>query len=150
MADADATIAEFVAADKIAKRKLRWYSKTHPDFYAASLSLHVPGKPALLGHLELAAHKSRVPRKYSYSIIFRDTRVLGLDVNPASTHFNTDTLKIVKGTHWHEWPSTSVIPDERELNHRGWLDEFLKKGHIHYPFPYKPPPEDGVQPELGL
>ncbi len=59
------------------------------------------------------------------------TRVLGLDVNPGTSHFNVTTMESVSVTHWQLYPQYVAEPDERVRTHREWLFEFLKRANIN-------------------
>lgn len=140
MSRLDDAVAEFLSLDKVAEQKFRWSNKGHPDYSEAQSRLAVEQRGDLYGKLILTSHKSRNPHKYSFSVIFRTHRVLGLDVSPGHYHYNVTTLESISGTHWQRWPSLEAILDERNLTHHQWLDEILKKAHIRYDFPYMAPP----------
>lgn len=140
-------VSEFMAAQKIVDRKLRWRNKGHPDYTEARTAIRVPDRSDLNGEIKILVHKLKDPRKYSFSVIFRRKRVFGLDIAPDRTHYNIGDLEVIHGTHWHIWPNIDAIPDSRSLGYCRWLDEFLKKAKISYLFPCKPP---SYGEQLGL
>ena len=140
-------VEEFLAVEKIARGRFRWSDKGRPDYVEAGSGLDVPHRLDLHGRLILTAHKVRVPNKYSFSIIFRERRVLALDVEPGHSHYNQSTLTSVKGTHWQYWPSMEAVPDSRDFNWTQWLDAFLKAGNIRLAYPRRGPP---FGEQLGL
>ena len=143
----DDAARQFMTALKIVDRKIRWFKKGHPDYVEGRVAIRVPGRNFLRGEIRIVSHKLRDPKKYSFSVIFRGERLLGLDVEPGRTHYNITDLELVSGTHWQEWPNTDAVPDSRSLGYCRWLDEFLEQATISYPFPCKPPP---FGEQLGL
>src|SRR4051812_12175321 len=109
-------VAAFLPAAKVASAQIKWRSKGHPDYSEAAVPIFCPSLPTLNARLVLIGHRSRVPHKYSYSLLLGDHRVLALDVNPAGFQFNADTFESVNITHWQVWPMTEAAPDERELS----------------------------------
>jgi len=81
-----------------------------------------------------------LPRKYGFALLLGSEKVLRLDVDPGRTHFDPVTLTSVTGTHWQPWPGSRAIPDERNLNHLGWFNEFLGRARIRYDGIYTAPP----------
>jgi hypothetical protein len=141
-------VAEFLGEQKVATRRFRW-SGRRLDWVRAGTPLMVEGRRDLAGRLELSAHLFRRPEKYSFTLLFRRERVLGLDVNPGLAHTNPKTLETIVGTHWQVWPLMEAISDSRQLVHHQWLDEFLKRGKIKLRFPPVPPPF-GAQLRLNV
>lgn len=72
-------------------------------------------------------------------------RVLGLDVNPASSHFNPKTMESIRVTHWQQYPKYDAEPDEREFSHREWFALFLERANIISTIRYKAPPSEDPQ-----
>jgi hypothetical protein len=144
----DLRVEEFLKSEKVAQRRLRWTGR-RLDVVKAGTLIAVVGRPALQGRLELSAHRFRIPNKYSFSIIFRNERVFALDVEPGLSHTNFISLEKIIGTHWQCWPFQEATPDSRNLLHRAWLDEFLKRANIRYPFRYRSPPFGTDQPPPG-
>ena len=100
----DDDVQRFLASSKTVTRAWRWRCQ-RADFTKAGAPLLVSTENSPTGWLQLAAHTYREPKKYSFSVIFRRTRVLGLDVEPGLSHFNASTLESVRNTHWQEWPT---------------------------------------------
>jgi hypothetical protein len=146
--DEAALIDEFVAADKVASGTIQWVLLPNTDTAKAQLLVVVPAKPAFAAKLHLNAHVHREPFKYGFSLILANSyRVLGLDVNPASTHVNfTDLGRVlVSCTHWQPWPNEIAEPDDRNLPHRQWFREFCKRSRIDFTGTYRAPPHLGGQ-----
>jgi hypothetical protein len=85
-----------------------------------------------------------MPPKYSFSMIYRNERVLGLDVNPARIHRNLLVPAKVGGTHWQSWPNMEAEADYREQGFAMWLHEFLRRANVVTKFGVLSPPR-GVQ-----
>lgn len=107
----------------------------------------VPERRTMVGRLVMTAHVLRQPRKFNFALLFRNTRVLALDVNPGRTHRNLLTRQSVPGTHWQCWPSMEAEPDERILTFPVWLNCFLERANVVGKFRVRSPPW-GVQLEL--
>ena len=153
MGQFDEEVAAFIAAPKTALSRLRWSKKGHPDYLQCRASIAVSDGNGGHGEIILTAHVTRDPRKYSFSMIFRGERVLGLDVEPGGRHTNMLTMESVDGTHWQEWPTMDAEPDGQTLNHKQWFRKFCKRANVEYPFAYTPPthdiPDDADPPEQG-
>jgi hypothetical protein len=144
-------IAAFLACPKIIRGKLRWRSKQHGQYVACTLEVFSPSRPEFTGRLAMTAHLTRLPQKASFSLLLGSARALGLDVNPASTHFDLDSMESVGCTNWQPWPNRNATPDHREFNHLGWFWEFLKRANIKCEARYVSPPfVQGVQTRLGI
>lgn len=137
---------EFLAARKRATR-YRWIRANHPDFAEGRSYLRVDNRPELSGMMVLVASRFLAPPKYSFSVIFRSSRVIALDVEPRRSHRNILTGLSVNGTHWHFLPSMDAVPDGRDFIHRHWFYEFARRANISYPYRYKQPPA-GEQPNI--
>lgn len=146
MSGFDDDVRQFLASPKKIVRAWRWRSQ-RSDFTKAGAGLVLVGDAKPTGWLQLAAHTYREPKKFSFSVIFHRRRVLGLDVEPGSYHFNASTLTSVLATHWQEWPNMEAIEDHRNLIYSQWLDAFLGRAKIERPL-RRPMPSFGVQ--LGL
>jgi hypothetical protein len=143
-----ALIDEFIAADKEASGAIQWVLLPNTDTAKAQLLVVVPANPIFAAKLHLNAHVHRDPFKYGYSLILANSyRVLGLDVNPASTHLNfTDLGKVsVRRTHWQPWPNQIAEEDDRDLSHGQWFREFCKRSRITFTGSYRAPPHLGGQ-----
>jgi hypothetical protein len=141
-------VAGFMTADKVASSELRWRTKGHPDYSECAIPVFCPSIPEINSRLILVAHRSRRPVKYGFSLLAADHRVLGLDVNPGTSHFNVQSLISISVTHWQAWPSMDAVADERDLPHRQWFLHFLSRAKIAYGGAYEPPPF--VEPQLKL
>lgn len=146
--DFDQKVAAFLATEKVAVRGFRWRIKS-PDYATASFRVETsePGVIPRRGTVHLMAHRYRQPRKYSFTLNYCNQRVFALDVNPGRVHFNPQTLEQVGVTHWQKWPDLDAIGDPRNLGHRDWFTEFLKRSCIVYTKRCPPPPE-GVQADF--
>jgi hypothetical protein len=101
--DVARVIAEFAAADKAASGRFQWALEPHTDTAKTNLLVVVPSRPIFAAKLYLTAHVHREPFKYGCCLSLATSyRVLGLDVNPGSSHANfTDLRKVsVRCTHW--------------------------------------------------
>jgi hypothetical protein len=145
--DFNALVAEFLGAAKIARVRPRWRTARHPDYAEARMLVSVPDSRILVGLVTLAAHKVRLPPKYTFSVIFRGQRVLALDVNPGRIHKNLLTPGSVGGTHWQRWPTMDAEPGDRDQNFAAWLRDFLRAGNITTRFGVLSPPR-GMQLRL--
>lgn len=67
-------------------------------------------------------------------------RIFALDVNPARTHNNKDLGMSVSCSHWTTWPCEVVEPDDRDLFHQQWLNQFLDRANISFLGRYDRPP----------
>lgn len=149
MSDLDDRVRRFLEAEKVAEHKWAWRKKSHNDFFEATSRLVTKSEPTECGKLMITAHRTRKPRKFSFSVLHASHRVLGLDVEPARLHLNPQTLEKVEETHWHRWPDMSAaIPDDRNYQWNQWLYEFLKAGRIDLVYPLGPPPFEDEQLEL--
>jgi hypothetical protein len=90
-----------------------------------------------------------MPPKYSFSLLFRGKRILGLDVNPGRHHKNLLLSGSIGCTHWQRWPVMDAEADEREQNFLAWHSDFLKAANIVTTFRVLSPPR-GVQERLRL
>lgn len=141
----------FLAAEKRMSGPLGWKQKSHPDYGESVKVVTCPSMPELAGQIRLTAHKSRLPPKYGFHLVLgsgKMTRVLGLDVNPGTSHFNVTTMESVSVTHWQLYPQYVAEPDERVLTHREWLFEFLKRANIKSTARYRAPPSEDPQMSL--
>jgi hypothetical protein len=144
----DALVVEFLAADKVATRRFRWTGR-RIDWVTGGGPLVVENRPYLKGRLSIGAHLYRQPPKYSFSLLFRRERVLGLDVDPGLSHTNGRTLEVVFGTHWQQWAFMDAVSDSRSLIYQRWLEEFLERSKISLRIPPMPPPV-GAQLRLEI
>lgn len=148
--DFDQLVQRFILAPKIGVKRCRWRRGIRMDYVSASIPLAVSDMEHLRARLDMTAHLNYIPRKYSFSLIFNNKRVLGLDVEPRRSHRNLRDRRVVTCTHWQEWPLMDARPDDRLLSHQRWLDEFCRKAHIALASPYRAPPLDRVQLRLPL
>jgi hypothetical protein len=143
----DDLVREFLRLDKVALHAPRWRSGAHPDYSEASMK--VAGiNSGLRGRIILAAHIVRYPPKYGFALVFRNERVLGLDVNPARIHRNLLVRTKVGGTHWQQWPTMEAEAVHQERPFNQWLHEFLVRANVSCRFKVSPPPH-GVQLEFS-
>lgn len=144
----DDDVLLFLAAEKTAAGALTWKQKGHTDYSESVKVVLCPSIPELVGQMRLTAHKNRLPPKYGFTLLVgsgKMVRVLGLDVNPASSHFNPTTMESIRVTHWQQYPTYDAEPDERELSHRDWFALFLERANIISTVRYKAPPSEDPQ-----
>lgn len=140
----DDLVQDFLTHEKIAKRGPRWRTVTHPDYAEASIPVTVPNNKIFRGRVILTAHRLRNPYKFSFSMVFKNERILALDVNPARSHRNLFTPATIKVTHWQRWPHMEAEPDPRDFGFSRWLHEFLNTANVTCNFRVGLPPT-GVQ-----
>jgi hypothetical protein len=148
MATFDELVREFLLKDKVALHAPRWRSTAHSDYAEAAMLVASHDSRLMRGRIVLAAHKVRQPPKYCLSLIFRNERVLALDVNPARIHRNLLPRAKVGGTHWQQWPAMEAVADPRERPFNQWLHEFLVRANVLCRFRVLSPPQ-GVQLDLS-
>lgn len=124
---------------KEVRENVVWQFRDHPQFVTCKLPVIAPEKPWFRIRLDLIAHINRLPQKSSFVLIFNE-RIFALDVNPGAIHTNRDGSGRVSGTHWTTWPCVVVEPDERELEHQQWFNQFLQRANINFFGRYEPPP----------
>ena len=132
-------IDDFLVAEKRATR-FRWVKGGNPEFVRARSRLKVENRPELNGTAFFTAHLFRFPYKYSFLLSFKNERVLALDVEPGRSYRNIITGISVSGTHWQTWPLLEAETDARDLPHKLWFFEFVKRAKVCYPHVYKAPP----------
>jgi hypothetical protein len=145
------TDAAFLAAPKRLQRdRIRWRRKGHHDYVEVRIGVEVIGDPREQGRVIFQSHLTMQPVKYTFTLLRHADRIFGLDVNPNRPHTNPVTLQTIWGTHWQMLPDLRVaVPDARELSHRQWLDEFLRRANILRTLWYNEPPR-GEQLSLDL
>jgi hypothetical protein len=148
MATFDELVREFLLRDKVALHAPRWRFQAHSDYAEAAMSIAAPDSRLLRGRILLTAHRLKRPPKYGLALLFRNERILALDVNPARFHRNLLLPGSVGGTHWHDWPSMDAVEDGRDLPFNQWLHEFLLRTNVRCKFRVASPPQ-GVQLELS-
>lgn len=148
MASFDDLVREFLRLDKDALHAPRWRFGAHGDYAEASILVASRDSRLTRGKIVLTAHRLRQPPKYGFALIFRNERVLGLDVNPARIHRNLLVPAKIGGTHWQQWPVMEAEPDHRERPFNQWLHEFLVRTNVRCRFRVSSPPQ-GVQLELS-
>ena len=141
-------VQSYLAADKTVSSRMFWREKRHKDFVEANLPVICPDLPEINGELILIAHKTRIPKKYGFTLLAGSFRIVGLDVNPGSSHFNRRTLTSVSSTHWQFFPGMDAEADGRSMEHREWLAEFCKRTNINLSSPYRAPAHNPVQLDL--
>jgi hypothetical protein len=146
--DLASTAEAYLAAPKIIVGQILWRDKGHQDFAEAKLPVVCAEMPEINGELVLTAHKTRVPQKFSFTLLAGSVRITGLDVNPASSHYNRISMQSVSSTHWQWFPDNEADGDDRELTHREWLMEFCARTGIELQAHYRPPPHSPVQLDL--
>lgn len=142
----DERVRNFLSTPKTASRNMRWKSD-RVDYARASFPVFVQSNPQERGHVFIMVHMYRIPQKCSFSLVYKNTRIIALDVEPATRHTNLRTLEIIFGTHWQIWPDMDAVIDKRARPYLFWLDEFLKRANVHFRYRRKSPPL-GVQERL--
>ncbi|MGY4259724.1 hypothetical protein ACVI1L_006792 [Bradyrhizobium sp. USDA 4516] len=148
MATFDELVSEFLTSEKVASHAPRWRSANQADYSQAYMRVHVPGSLRLRGRVIVTAHKLREPPKYGFSLVFRNERLLALDVNPARFHRNLLAPAKIGGTHWQRWPKMEAEADNRVRPFNHWLHEFLVTANVGCRFRVLSPPR-GIQLELS-
>ena len=148
--DRDArAITDYLAELKIYAGSYKWADKGHKDYTEVILPRTCRTMPEINGNLILTAHRTRIPQKFSFTLLVGSTRVAALDVNPGGYHLNRSTLQIIRETHWQWFPTMEeAIEDAREFRHSAWLAEFCVRARVELNGPYQPPPLDEVQLDL--
>ncbi len=141
-------IRSYLDSIKLIKGDIKWKSKGHKDFCEVKLPVICPEMPEIDGQLVMTAHISRIPQKISFTLLAGSTRITGLDVNPASSHFNVKTRESVSATHWQWFPLMEAEADQRNLTHFEWLREFCQRTKIELKIAYMAPPYEPVQLDL--
>jgi hypothetical protein len=142
-------IADFLAADKVAMNRIRWRSRSHPDYSVAYIALRWAGPRRPRVRVVLTSHIYFVPGKHTFTMFFGTERVLALDVDPRRSHKSIFTKKSFNCTHWHAFGRDEEL-DDRSLTHKEWLDEFWARARISYELPYEAPIRDKLQLKLRL
>lgn len=147
-----ADVEAFLAAPKELQGRISWRPKeVRSDWTHTAHVVIVINGTLESGSLRLTAHVFRDPPKYSFALLWRGARILGLDVGLGFSHFNPSTKMRIVGTHWQQWPSMEAEADSRSLGHRGWFDAFLDRAHIRpVKARYVAPPFKSLQLELPL
>jgi hypothetical protein len=140
-------VEEFLAAEKVARNRIRWRLRNHPYYSEATVRLDIEGIRRPRAYAMLASHIYLEPRKYKFALFFGTARVLALDVDPHRFHRNILRKESFNCTHWHAFGCDEEL-DPRNLSHREWLDEFWKRARITYALPYEAPTHDKFQPRL--
>lgn len=146
----DQQVLAFIEADKEIRQRVRWATKNRADH--AELSAHVLAKDGprwMSGKLKVVAHRTMLPAKYGFSLLFRGERVLALDVNPNRSHRNLLTGRSVAVTHWQRYPGMEAEMDDRPLSFSLWADEFMQAANISLAYRLATPPY-GQQLDLEL
>lgn len=141
-------VEDFLKGEKRIVGRLKWRDKGHPDYCEALKIVECPDFPEVNAELRMTGHKTRVPPKYSFTLLIGNVTILRLDVNPARRHYNRSTLESVTGTHWQAYPTYEAIVDECELSHREWFSRFCARANIVSEIGYKAPPLVPVQLSL--
>jgi hypothetical protein len=144
--DVEALTEEFMTCLKVISSEIRWNHAPSVDTAKCVVPVFVPSRPSFNSRLCLSAHVSRIPEKYSFTLLLGSQRVAALDVNPGRAHTNFSTAKreTVWETHWQTWPLLDHAEiDAREMSHRKWLEAFCKRFGIKLEGGYKKPPHYG-------
>ena len=145
MQSKDAYLAETKSYDG----SYKWNSKGNKDYTEVILPLVCHTMPEINGELILTAHRTRIPQKFSFTLLVGSDRIAALDVNPGGFHINRKSMELIRETHWQWYPSTGeAVVDNRERLHSEWMAEFCSRAKIELKRPYQPPPHDHVQLEL--
>lgn len=143
-------INSFLKAEKTIRQRVRWATKNRTDHAELSANVSLAeGRTWVRGKLKVVAHRTMLPPKYGFSLLFRGERVLALDVNPNRSHRNLLTRKSVSSTHWQRYPLMEAEVDHRILNFSAWVDEFMREANIQLRYRVNAPPV-GQQLELEL
>jgi len=121
----------------------------HPDYALASSIVRFSDSRVLRGQMIIASHRLKEPAKYCFSLLFRNERILGLDIEPGRSHRNLLRGFSVMETHWQAWPKMEAEPYARNLTFGLWVTEFLNRANVKCMHPIKAPPR-GVQLDLPL
>lgn len=141
-------MASLLLEEKQLRGELRWETNGRADFTSCKLPVIVPSNPQVNLALMITAHKRRLPRKSSFSLLLASKRLLSLDTNPVRWHNNKDGKPSISASHWSRYPGSKVEPDERDLPHQQWFFEFLRRGRVTYSGRYRPPPFEQEQMSL--
>jgi hypothetical protein len=142
------TLFAFLAAPKECPGSVRWRRGNHADYFIAQLRLNHPDHPKVRARVMLQSHTYYEPRKYSFALLYGPTPVVRLDIAPRHSHRNLLNRTSVSSTHWHYYPCSEAIPDNRTLLHKFWFDEFLERCNITLSGSYAKPIHDKEQPRL--
>jgi hypothetical protein len=147
------SMREFLETPKDCRRDLVWrLHKSRRDYALTYLPVHHGLIWRRKARIMLMAHTFFEPRKYSFSLLFGNIRIVSLDIDPARPHKNRNLLRkpSVLSTHWSYYPCVTVTPDIRNMSHREWFDVFLKVCNIKCSAAYDRPPHDREQMSLNL
>jgi len=133
------TVEEVLAAPKAISTSMNWRDGQHDDYVTCHLPVFVPTMPQARVRLSMTAHVRKLPRKCTFLLVY-GSRIFGLDVNPARSHNNRTAVQRVACTHWTRWPCEEVEPDQRDLMHNQWFNEFLTRTNISFYGKYERPP----------
>jgi hypothetical protein len=146
-------IDEFISAQKTISGKIRWRRKNHQDYVEAKLIVQPSVGAIESGTLIMTCNTYFRPPKYGFVMLYRNTRILALDVEPGRTHtnrFDISSKTVVSTTHWHVWPLMLARPDHRDLPHKVWLYQFAKTANILIQSIYTAPSTREEQRELDV
>ena len=129
-------------APKRVDGRLIYKGANHPEYREAKALVRCPTYPELNMQFRASYHVARLPRKYSFMLFIEGERVYALDVAPGRRHFNVRTRKSVAVTHWQKWPTMEAEPDDQELTHHQWFEEFCARANLTFAKPYVPPQFD--------
>ncbi|WKW51894.1 hypothetical protein [Rhodomicrobium lacus] len=141
-------VSSYLDSYKRIEGDVKWKNKGHPDYIQLKIPIVCPSMPEIDGQLIMTAHRTRIPHRFSFTIVAGSNRIVGLDVNPASSHFNVRTRKSVSVTHWQWFPVMDAEADERNLLHLEWFREFCQRTKIEIKVAYAAPPHEPVQLDL--
>ena len=147
--DYDSQVRDFLSAQKRLWGRFVWRSQDRRHYSKAQVKVLVQGEN-VDSRLILLSKTTGEPLKFSISLLFKNDRIMGLDVNPGRWHLNFDTYDKIFGTHWQIWPNMQVaIDDDRNLSFSEWYREFLSRAVIDSNRQIPMPPQ-GQQSDLKL
>lgn len=143
-------VDDILGRQKVIHESMDWADKAHGDYVTCNMPVVVPEKPQFHLRLTLTAHLLRKPRKCSFILLLGGERIFALDVNPAAIHNNRDASGIVDCSHWTRWPCKKAEPDNRDLLHQQWWNEFLSRSNTDFYGRYDRPPYTAEQRDMFL
>lgn len=139
-------LADFLNSPKQCAAQMRWRgSKNRSDYFIAQLRVTHANSPRIRARIMLHSHVYFEPRKYSFSLLYGLQRIVSLNIYPRRGHTNLLQRRTIRSTHWSYYPLSDVIPDDRSLSHRNWLDKFCEKCNIIFSGSYSSPVHDEEQ-----
>lgn len=141
-------IQRILAADKEISGAMRWSSSGKADYSSCRLRVICKEVPKAYLRLILTVNRRKLPQKAGFTLLLGDKRIFSLDVEPRRWHNNGNGFGSVRVTHWSSWPCGFVEADERQLSHREWFLEFLRRSNSTFTSRYRKPPYEPEQLRL--